>query len=86
MYSMCWHVLIGNVDSLCHAFAATPYHQSTLPVQIKASKVLCIGAGGIGCEVLKTLVMTGFEDIELVNCFPAFLHPSPGSSGVPLLS
>ena len=36
-------------------------------MQIKNSKVLCIGAGGIGCELLKTLVLTGFEDIELVK-------------------
>ena len=36
-------------------------------LQIKVSKVLCIGAGGIGCELLKTLVLTGFEDIELVS-------------------
>jgi hypothetical protein len=34
--------------------------------QVKKSKILCIGAGGIGCELLKTLVLTGFEDIELV--------------------
>ena len=29
--------------------------------------MLCVGAGGIGCELLKTLVLTGFEDIELVR-------------------
>ncbi len=34
---------------------------------MKTSKVLCVGAGGIGCELLKTLVLTGFEDIELVS-------------------
>ncbi|KAK9841863.1 hypothetical protein WJX81_007903 [Elliptochloris bilobata] len=35
--------------------------------KIKTSKVLCVGAGGIGCELLKTLVLTGFEDIELID-------------------
>ncbi|KZC06130.1 SUMO-activating enzyme subunit 2 [Dufourea novaeangliae] len=29
------------------------------------SKVLIVGAGGIGCEILKNLVMTGFTDIEI---------------------
>lgn len=31
------------------------------------SKVLIVGAGGIGCEILKNLVMTGFNDIEIVR-------------------
>jgi len=29
-------------------------------------KVLVVGAGGIGCELLKNLVLTGFQYIELV--------------------
>ncbi|KAK9916527.1 hypothetical protein WJX75_003754 [Coccomyxa subellipsoidea] len=35
--------------------------------KIKSAKVLCVGAGGIGCELLKTLVLSGFEDIELID-------------------
>lgn len=31
------------------------------------SKLLVVGAGGIGCEVLKNLVMSGFKDIEIVR-------------------
>jgi hypothetical protein len=32
-----------------------------------------VGAGGIGCELLKTLVLTGFKHIHLVRFFAALL-------------
>ncbi|OLL21694.1 Ubiquitin-activating enzyme E1-like [Neolecta irregularis DAH-3] len=34
--------------------------------KIKSSKVLMVGAGGIGCELLKNLVLTGFGEIHIV--------------------
>ncbi|XP_047494329.1 SUMO-activating enzyme subunit 2-like [Penaeus chinensis] len=34
---------------------------------VKSCKVLVVGAGGIGCELLKNLVLTGFEDIEVID-------------------
>lgn len=37
-----------------------------LRVKITQCKVLVVGAGGIGCELLKNLVLTGFVDIETV--------------------
>ncbi|KAJ3410004.1 E1 ubiquitin-activating protein uba2 [Chytridiales sp. JEL 0842] len=30
-------------------------------------KILMVGAGGIGCELLKNLVMCGFNDIEIID-------------------
>ncbi|KAK5060103.1 hypothetical protein LTR84_009987 [Exophiala bonariae] len=34
---------------------------------IKESKVLLVGAGGIGCELLKNLVLTGFGEIHIID-------------------
>mmetsp|Transcript_62207 Transcript_62207/g.110604 ORF Transcript_62207/g.110604 Transcript_62207/m.110604 type:complete len:610 (-) Transcript_62207:103-1932(-) len=31
------------------------------------AKLLIVGAGGIGCELLKNLVLTGFRDIEVID-------------------
>lgn len=34
---------------------------------INSSKVFVVGAGGIGCELLKNLVLFGFKDIHIVS-------------------
>ncbi|MCJ1269330.1 E1 ubiquitin-activating protein uba2 [Lobaria immixta] len=35
--------------------------------RIKQSRILMVGAGGIGCELLKNLVLTGFGEIHIVD-------------------
>ncbi|CAG8980361.1 hypothetical protein HYALB_00013686 [Hymenoscyphus albidus] len=34
---------------------------------VKEARILMVGAGGIGCELLKNLVLTGFGDIHIVD-------------------
>jgi len=40
-----------------------------LQKQILDAKIFLVGAGGIGCELLKNLVLSGFTDIEVVSVF-----------------
>lgn len=35
--------------------------------RVRACKALVVGAGGIGCELVKNLVLTGFKTISLVS-------------------
>lgn len=35
--------------------------------RIRDSKVLMVGAGGIGCELIKNLALTGFGEVHMVR-------------------
>ncbi|KAK3086737.1 hypothetical protein FSP39_022679 [Pinctada imbricata] len=40
---------------------------AVLREKVFSCKILVVGAGGIGCELLKNLVLTGFKDIEVID-------------------
>lgn len=44
--------------------------------KVGKAKVLVVGTGGIGCELLKNLVLTGFKDIVAVRYIPNSAHTS----------
>lgn len=39
----------------------------TFDAFLPQSRVLLVGAGGIGCELLKNLVLTGFGEVHIID-------------------
>ena len=44
-----------------------PVFNEDLGNKVANAKLLVVGAGGIGCELLKNLVLTGFKNITVVS-------------------
>ena len=40
---------------------------SAVVEQILCSKILLVGSGGIGCELLKNLALSGFRHVEVID-------------------
>lgn len=52
---------------------------------VEGSQVLVVGAGGIGCELLKNLVLTGFTQLHVVSeGSQSYHHPPHNTMGRPV--
>lgn len=73
---------------VCHDLPTDSKMSDSTPANlaklISSAKILMVGAGGIGCELLKNLVLTGFKDIVVVSFVHFFQDFSPADLGTML--
>jgi len=55
------------VEAQTAAAAAAAALPDDIATKVSQCKILVVGAGGIGCELLKNLVLTGFTNLEVID-------------------
>jgi ubiquitin-like 1-activating enzyme E1 B len=55
--------MMSSDSALLHVLG----HDAAVLQKVRKAKILLVGAGGIGCEVIKTLLLTGFTDVHVID-------------------
>mmetsp|Transcript_66783 Transcript_66783/g.59896 ORF Transcript_66783/g.59896 Transcript_66783/m.59896 type:complete len:494 (-) Transcript_66783:111-1592(-) len=64
-----WSSLNNLLFRASNKFAPGPFdhEEENLDILQEEQRVLVVGAGGLGCEILKNLALSGFTDIEVID-------------------
>jgi ubiquitin-activating enzyme E1 C len=55
------------LDRICKTKGPFNQDSESNEEMLAMAKVLVIGAGGLGCEILKDLALSGFKDIHVID-------------------